>query len=691
MLQAKIYLIFLLLVTVGYNQAQPFLHPGIDMNQKDLDYMKTQVLSGQEPWSSAFARLKEETPPDIEIYPVTHTIRGGYGEINGGKALIDNVFSVYDCALIWYITGEEQYARKALEIIEYLSERVWFFEENDAKLVGGASCYPICAGAEILRYHYRGWTTKHTEQLSRMLMETFYPLLRFYFPEANGNWNGVIARGLLSVAIFTDNRALFDSVIDHLIYAPANGSLFKYIYPSGQCQETTRNLAHVQMGLCEFAGAARIAYTQGIDLFSLGNNRLALGFEYTMDIFWGGKPQSYGEISTRNIDNRRGDYEYTYQHYTAKGVKIPMTRRMCEEVRNLENVHPRTDVGRSVLIGFREEFQRQKKIEASIDLRPSTIAYPAGATSQAVKIPANRIEVMPGEDLQAALDKSAGTGRCVVAKAGIHKLTKTLNIPSGTHLAGEGLETVLMFESVRYYAVAAKDTSMREVRISNLVIEGATSHEAPSDPNTGRFNRTGRFANSLTGIAFLGQTPGSMKNIVLENVTLIHFSRNGVMITGAENLEINNCNISDNGAGIVPGPRLQHNLLLRHVSNARIHDSRFDTSIAGCGIVLDNCSDITVERCEIARNAWFGLLMSASDKITVSGNLIEGNNNSGVMSEFLYSGCRNVSINNNIIQYNGGYGIETYGVEKISLNGNQYDLNRLQEENISIKPKIILK
>ena len=680
------FIVLLLLVTVGSIQAQSFLHPGIDMNQKDLDYMKKQVLAGQEPWSSAYKRLKEKTRTDIEVVPVTHVIRGPYNRPDiGASALLNNTNTVYDCALLWYISGEEQYAKKAMEIIEKWSGRVWSFDDNDAKLLGGLSCHPLCAGAEILRYHYPGWTAKHTELMSRMLMETYYPLLRFYFADANGNWNGVIIRGLLAAAVFTDNRPLFDNAIDQFLHSPANGSLFKYIFPSGQCQETTRDLGHIQMGILEFGGAARVAYTQGVDLLSLGDNRLALGLEYTMDIIFGGKPQSYGVFSTRANNSRRDDYEYFYQHYKAKGVKTPLLERMAGEVRN--------NIGRGLLNAYREEFQSNGPVQPTIEVRPNPIAYPAGATAQAGTIPANRIEVKPDEDLQAALDQAAGTGRCVVAKAGIHKLKQTLNIPSGTYLTGEGLETVLMFESVSYYAVSAKDTAMHDVRISNLVIEGATVHEEPSDPNTGRFNRTGRFTNSLTGIAFLGLSDGSMKNITLENITLIHFSRNGMLITGVENLDINNCNISDNGAGIVPGPRLQHNMLLRHVNNARIRDSRFDTSIAGCGVVLDNSSNITVERCEIARNAWVGLLMSTSNNITIAGSLIEGNNNNGIMAEFQYEGCSNIIINNNIIQYNGGYGVEAFKADKITLNGNKYDLNghAAQQENISNNPQIILK
>ena len=673
----------IMLAPVGNIQAQPFIHPGIDMNRKDLDYMKKQALSGAEPWRSAFERMKAKTRIDGEITPVTHIIRGPYARPDiGAGALINASNTLYDCALIWYITGEEKYAQKAIEIVEKWSGSVWSFDGNDAKLLGGLVCYPLCNGAEILRYHYPGWTDKHTEMFSRMLMESFYPLLRFFYPEANGNWDGVIARGLLCMAVFTDNRTLFDEVIDHFIHARANGSLFKYIYPDGQCQETPRDLGHIQMGLCEFGGAARVAYTQGVDLFSAGNNRLALGLEYTMDIIFGGKPHSYGVISTRANNSRRDDYEYIYRHYAAKGVKTPLLERMSAEVRS--------QTGRGVLIGFREEFQTQNTAPPSIDLRPSPIAFPAGATAERSKnIPANAIEVTPDGNLQEALDQAAGTGRIVVAKAGIHRLQQSLKIPHGTHLTGEGLETVIMVENERYYALSAKDSSMHDVRISNLVIEGATTSEIPSDPNTGRFARTGRYANQLTGIAFLGQYPGSMKNIVLENVTVLNFSRNGVFIAGAENLEINNCNISDNGAAVVPGSRLQHNLLLRHVSKVQIRDNRFDTSLAGCGMALANCSFITVEKCEIARNAWYGILLSTSDHIAIEGNLIEGNDSNGIMSEFLYSGCSDINIRNNAIQYNNGYGVEAYATEKLNLNGNQYHLNGQSKEQEKISPDTV--
>jgi hypothetical protein len=164
-----------------------------------------------------------------------------------------------------------------------------------------------------------------------MLMTVYYPLMRYYYPQANGNWDGAIIHSIMAIGIFTDNRKIFDNAVDHFLHAPFNGSLFKYIYPSGQCQETMRDQAHVQLGLGEFAGAAQIAFTQGVDFFSIANNRIALGYEYTAGFLLGRKPHSYGTISERAKD-LRDDYEYVYRHYTSVGVPVPFTKRASRSI-----------------------------------------------------------------------------------------------------------------------------------------------------------------------------------------------------------------------------------------------------------------------------------------------------------------------------------------------------------------------
>ena len=44
----------MLLLMTGIGTAQKFVHPGIDMNPADLEYMRNQVLAGEQPWKDAY-------------------------------------------------------------------------------------------------------------------------------------------------------------------------------------------------------------------------------------------------------------------------------------------------------------------------------------------------------------------------------------------------------------------------------------------------------------------------------------------------------------------------------------------------------------------------------------------------------------------------------------------------------------
>jgi len=661
--------VLLVLVFISFSPensiAQKFIHPGIGQTSADLEYMKKQVLANEQPWKDAFDRLKTATDLQFEVKPHTHVLRGPYGKPNiGGNDLSKGSDMAYNCAIMWYITNDKAYAAKAIEIINAWSPVLWDFDYNDAKLLAGWTGHQLCNAAEILRYTDSGWQQKDIDRFTEMLMTVYYPLMRFYYPQANGNWDGAIIHSILAIAIFTDNREMFDNAIDHFLHAPVNGSMFKYIYPSGQCQESMRDQAHVQLGLGEFAGAAKIAFTQGVDLFSIANNRLALGYEYTAGFLLGHKPHCYGTISER-AKNLRDDYEYVYRHYSAMGLDMPFTKQAADSIR------PKAH--RSVLTAFRapsgKQITKQPKPVAS------PIAYPAGAMEQAISKPAaNAIRINPDQSIQEALDKAAGKNGWVIATAGIHTLPTTLKIPSGVTLSGEGLATVLFLDpksGVRDAIVNATD-DLHDVTICDLVVEGAVDTDPGSDPNS---RRSYRSTANRGGIMFLGQHEGQMKNITLRNITVRNCTYNGVFISGAANMNVICCDFNENGASVVPGPKLQHNLLLSHCTNVSIKDSRMDTSPHGCGIALTNCTDATVTNCELARNAWFGMLVTESKNISISGSLIEANDRSGIMVQYLYRGSENVSISNNLIHYNNGFGVEAYAGKNITSAKNAFGGN----------------
>ncbi|MEX2234581.1 MAG: right-handed parallel beta-helix repeat-containing protein [Cyclobacteriaceae bacterium] len=663
------------------SHAQKFVHPGINQTADDLEYMRQQVLKGEQPWKDAFERLKAATDLNFAIKPFAHVMRGPYGRPNiGGDDLSKGANMAYNCALMWYITQDKAYSQKAIGIINAWSPVLWDFDYNDAKLLAGWTGHLFCNAAEILRYTNSGWQQKDTDSFTNMLMTVYYPLMRFYYPQANGNWDGAIIHSILAIAIFTDNREMFNNGVNHFLYGEVNGGIFKYIYPSGQCQETMRDQAHVQLGLGEFAGAAQIAYTQGVDLFSIGNNRIALGYEYTAGFLIGKMPHSYGVISER-AKKFRDDYEYVYRHYTAMGLNLPNTRVAADSVRSIAT--------RSVLTAFRAPGVIVSKSSGIPE--PGQIGFPAGARDKAgYNAPKDPIMVEPGQSLQEALDATAGTGRWVIAKKGLHTLPSTLRMPSSVTLAGEGTGTKLFLDpasGVRDAIVNATD-DLHSVIIRDLVVEGSARPEPPSDPNSARSYRS---SENRGGIMFLSPKEGQMKNLHLTNVTVQNCTYNGVFISGARGVSILNCDLTENGSSVVPGPKLQHNLLLTHCTDINILDSRLDTSPYGSGVALSQSMDAEISNCEIARNGYYGILIQECRDILIKGNLIEANDRSGIMAEFLYRGSENINVANNILQYNNGHGVETYAVRKSKLLDNIYAGNREAPEKISDEKFILMK
>jgi parallel beta-helix repeat protein len=674
--------VFLILTVPKKIFAQQFVHPGIAQRAQDLDQMKKLVLSGAQPYKAAFDRLKSAVDTPFEVKAHTHVLRGPYGRPNiGGDDLSKSANMAYNYALAWYITNDRSYANKAIAILNAWSPVLWHFDYNDAKLLAAWTGHMLCNAAEILRYTNSGWQQKDITSFSNMLMTAYYPLIRYYYPQANGNWDGAIIHSILAIAVFTDNRNMFNNAVDHYLHAPFNGSLFKYIYPSGQCQETMRDQGHVQLGLGEFAGAAQLAYTQGTDLYSPGNNRLALGYEFTAGFLMGEKPFSYGLISER-AKALRDDYESVYRHYASMGVEIPFTKRAADSVR------PRAS--RSVLIAVRAGNTSNVKRST---LKTSSIGYIAGAGAGNIsKAPENALVIQPGESIQGAIDAAAGTGKPVFLKAGIHAFPATLKMKSNVTLAGEGLKTILFLDpaSGNREAIINAENDMHDVTLRDLVIEIAPRTDPGTDPNS---NRSYRGGYNRGGIIFRALQDGQMKNITLQQVTVLNATYNGVFISGAENVMVNRCDFSENGGSVVPGPALQHNLLLTHCINVTVKDSRLDTSPYGSGIALDHCSNVLVNKCEIARNGYYGVLLSESKNVNIEGNLVEANDRTGIMAEFFSKGSENVRIADNIIQYNNGFGVETYAVAKGIVQNNQYagNGNTATQQKMSMEKIILMK
>jgi hypothetical protein len=61
----------------------------------------------------------------------------------------------YNYALVWYISNDQKYADKAINILNTWSPVLHDFDYNDAKLLAAWTGHMLCNAAEILRYTRR--------------------------------------------------------------------------------------------------------------------------------------------------------------------------------------------------------------------------------------------------------------------------------------------------------------------------------------------------------------------------------------------------------------------------------------------------------------------------------------------------------------------------------------------------------
>jgi parallel beta-helix repeat protein len=230
---------------------------------------------------------------------------------------------------------------------------------------------------------------------------------------------------------------------------------------------------------------------------------------------------------------------------------------------------------------------------------------------------------------------------------------------------------------------------MHDVTIRDLVIEASNRTMPGYDPNSSRSVKGGY---NRGGLLFRSEGERRMQRIILIDLTVRNGTYSGVSISGAGNVNVDHCDFSENGAGVPPGPKLNHNLLLAHCNNVQIRGSRLVTSPSGSGVSLDHCSDVSIANCEIARNGYYGILLAECKHVSVTGNLLEANDRSGVMAEFLFNGNEYIVVSNNLIQYNNGYGVESHASVNSTVKNNIYEGNGNEpdQEKISADKRLMM-
>jgi hypothetical protein len=316
-----------------------FVHPGLMHSQADLAFLREKLAAGEEPWKSAWKRLRSEKIAGLKYQPkpIAQVSQGPYGKEDiGATQMMEDASAAYCHALQWRLTDEKAHAAKAIEILNGWSATLRSIsgDADQGKLVTGWTACKFCNAAELLRYSESNWAEADIARFKRMLLEIDYPLIKDFQPRFNGNWDATMINSMLCIGVFCDDHDKFQRATDYFLHGKGKGALTNYIFPTGQCQETVRDQTHVQMGLGALAAACEVAWKQGVDLYGAADNRLALGFEYTARYNLGHDVPATGVIGAKGRGHFQPIWEAAAQHYIyEKGLKMPYTEQVLEKIR----------------------------------------------------------------------------------------------------------------------------------------------------------------------------------------------------------------------------------------------------------------------------------------------------------------------------------------------------------------------
>lgn len=320
-----------------------FVHPGMLHNMADLRRMRAAVRNTTQPIFAGFEKLRDDPPSQLSYQPAGASEEVGRNPNIRIRMFDSDANAAYQTALMGHITQNSAYFGLCAHILDDWADKLKRVTGADAILCATLGGFKFANAAELLRCGRNGWRSDKAERFGTMLRQVLLPVLYNFAPFANGNWDTAAIKTMMAIAIYTDDRELFERALIYYLHGCGDGSLGHYIYASGQCQESGRDQQHTQLGIAHMGDCCEMARHQGVDLYGALDNRLLLGFEYTSRYLLGeGVPFApdsdrtgkymHAAISPRSA--LRNNFEQIYNHYVnRRGLPAPWTQKAAEKVR----------------------------------------------------------------------------------------------------------------------------------------------------------------------------------------------------------------------------------------------------------------------------------------------------------------------------------------------------------------------
>jgi hypothetical protein len=287
-----------------------FVHPGVTVSKGQLDFVRSKVDAGAQPWKGAFDAMLASKYADLNRTPKPRAVVecGSYSNPNHGCTdEREDAIAAYTDALAWYITRDERYAKKAIQLMDAWSAVITDHTNSNAPLQTGWAGSSWPRAAEIIKYTYTGsWA--NSGRFATMLRSVYLPEI-INGSNSNGNWELSMMEAAVGISVLLEDKSSYDKAMAKFrtrtaayVYLDTDGELPKTVpsqnlntrekivnywqgqstFVTGLTQETCRDLTHTGYGISAISHVAETSRIQGQDLYGtdVGERlRQALGFQ----------------------------------------------------------------------------------------------------------------------------------------------------------------------------------------------------------------------------------------------------------------------------------------------------------------------------------------------------------------------------------------------------------------------------
>jgi hypothetical protein len=209
-----------------------FAHPGVAYSGDSIAFIRGKLAAKEQPWTRAWEILAESSEASLswKPEPAAHVERGPSNRPDiGSSEFSADAMAAQVHAVRWALSGEAAHARKTVEILDAWSGKLESIGNHDARLLTGMSGYKFVVAAELLKHTWDGWPADRQQRFATMLREIFYPIIKDFYPSANGNWDASMLQAMIAMGVFLDDPTLESYFCIILMLCSRSGSITRVL------------------------------------------------------------------------------------------------------------------------------------------------------------------------------------------------------------------------------------------------------------------------------------------------------------------------------------------------------------------------------------------------------------------------------------------------------------------------------